>query len=246
MPEPVSVSRTILIALIRLWRFKKDLIVRLAFPVAATVLLTTMAAMDELTLSRILVLSILSLPLYTLIGITCHRTLLLGVETVPIHGLYWSRRESRFLLYALAVTIGLGIAGVVFGLLGVAILGFFAQTPDRAEAAIGSVALGCGGTAMLLAMARLSFLFPAIALDRKGNIRQSHAETRGNTLRIFVLLLFPLTLGFLLSLIVHYLTAPLGSIVEYIGAFLTFFFQASFPVAVISIAYRDVILANDG
>jgi isoprenylcysteine carboxyl methyltransferase (ICMT) family protein YpbQ len=60
----------------------------------------------------VFVLLITSTAVYTLYAITVHRLMLLGDNSVPRYGLFkWSWRETRFIIWAIAVSL---ICGFVF------------------------------------------------------------------------------------------------------------------------------------
>ena len=127
-------------------------------------------------------------------GVAVHRKLLLGESP---HGSYLRalgrRREKQFFLVSVAVmviafvTLLAPLATTLF-LYGARSIDFIARAENaKAALVISLVALLACMTACL-ATARCAFAFPAIAVDQPGaSVRQSLAETRGTTWRLFFL-----------------------------------------------------------
>lgn len=105
----------------------------------------------------------------------------------------WLRPWSRFLLYTFALYAALGVVLAAIWIAGLSV-------GDRGVGIeIGLVALELAVVAaLLLAMARLSLLFPAAAAERRVGIGGAWRATRGNGWRIVLCWLFataPLLLG---------------------------------------------------
>lgn len=150
---------------------------------------------------------ILSFVPYTLFGVAWHRVSLLGPaaaapQVIPA----WRRRHFRFLVYAVGVMLILYVLSIpVFAL--------------TVTAAAGALIGALGALALFALMLRLSFVFPAIAVDEQYGLNHSWAHTKGQTLRLLaVMALVALPMMVLFALVVSafgdYLFADLGAFAE--------------------------------
>ena len=130
---------------------------------------------------------------YTLFGVAWHRYTLLG----PARGAFplvpvWHRRHWRFLGYLITVALILYGAWIAIMFLGAGLLGI--GTPDAPKAtAILAAAIGLLVALPYLTM-RLSFVFPAAAVDETYGLGHAWAHTRGQGFRLlaaFVLSALP-------------------------------------------------------
>ncbi len=131
---------------------------------------------------------------YTIFGVAWHRYTLLGpargaVPLVP----EWRRRHWRFFGYLIAVTMFLYGAWIAILILGSGLLGL--GTPGAPQAT-GFLAAAVGLIVGLpYLMMRLSFVFPAAAVDETYGLGHSWAHTRGQGFRLLaalVLSAFPM------------------------------------------------------
>jgi hypothetical protein len=119
---------------------------------------------------------------YTLFGVAWHRvTLLQGME-VPSLFPSWTARHWRFMGYAMALT---GIAYLLWVLVFVTMAKIWGgQQIDAARGALlpllGIAALGI----LVFLTMRISFVFPATAVDERYTLRDSWSHTSGQTLRL--------------------------------------------------------------
>ena len=173
---------------------------------------------------------------YTLFGVAWHRLSLLGPgrgdpEVFPA----WRERHWRFFAYAIVVT-------GAFYLLWLPVLVTFGSMGPAAGVSAGAV-----GTTVLLVVAitvmvvyvtmRLSFVFPAVAVDETYTLRDSWVHTRGQALRLFAALLvtaLPVMIAFMI----------VGSMVS--GAMLAGAGPASAPEVSPETAVSDFVRANAG
>ena len=130
---------------------------------------------------------------YTLFGVAWHRYTLLG----PARGAFplvplWHRRHWRFLGYLIMVTLILYGAWIAIVFLGAGLLGI--GTPGASKA----TALLAAAVGLLVAlpylMMRLSFVFPAAAVDETYGLGHAWTHTRGQGFRLlaaFVLSALP-------------------------------------------------------
>lgn len=126
---------------------------------------------------------------YTLFGVAWHRYTLLGpargaVPLVPA----WHRRHWRFFGYLIAVTLIFYFAwiAIMVLVLGTGLLGL---GTEGAPQAIGFLATAIGlFVGLFYLMVRVSFVFPAAAVDETYGLGHSWAHTRGQGFRLLAAL----------------------------------------------------------
>ena len=123
---------------------------------------------------------------YTLFGVAWHRLTLLGPGVAPpplIPG--WSQRHWRFLSYFVAIILITNMVAVVFALFLSMLMG--SVTGDQMSPAQGGAILIVAVTLMTVlcfVILRLSFVFPAVAVDEAYGLGHAWAHTRGQGLRL--------------------------------------------------------------
>jgi len=168
-----------------------------ALPFALSVLLTGLglSAMHS-PLAGVLV-ALASLVPYTLFGVSWHRATLLGATAAPVPLLPgWKQRHWRFLGYLAAVIL------IVYGLILVlSLAGGMLLSIGRAETGPGPAAqialMAAVAVIIFYVLLRLSFVFPAVAVDEAYGLRHSWTHTRGQGLRLLgamILTVVPLVL----------------------------------------------------
>jgi len=163
----------------------------------------------------------LSFLIQTIFAITTHRIILLGKESVPEWGLRsWSKRETFFFIHVLILTGGMYIL-----LLAPIFSGF-----------IPIVVMPISFIFIIWLWARLSLVFPGIAIDKGVTFKLSWALTKKYQLLMFlVVIAFPVLLAIpsvLLSFIPY--TSVLTNIMST--------FVIVFEVAALSVAYQIITL----
>ena len=148
-------------------------LVVVSFPMAASPLLAGLAM-------------ILGFLPYTIFGVSWHRLTLLGPTAgAPPLVPAWARRHWRFLGYLAAVTlIGYGVAVMV---LSIALT--VAQPGAEVMPLAWSVVLIAGAFILAYVMMRLSFVFPAVAVDEAYRLRHAWTHTKGQGLRLLAAVL---------------------------------------------------------
>ncbi len=123
---------------------------------------------------------------YTIFGVAWHRVTLLGPAAgAPPLVPAWRQRHWRFLGYLAAVTlIGYGVAVMVFSI-AFSVVQPGAEIRPRAW----SVVLVTGALILAYVMMRLSFVFPAVAVDEAYRLKHSWTHTKGQGLRLLGALL---------------------------------------------------------
>lgn len=191
----------------------------LPFLISAVLVVPSLTAHGNLLLFLIVIL--LRLVPYTLFGVTWHRLILLGTGVAPpIVFPGWHRRHWRFYGFALAITAMTTSLIAVVGLTSFGVAGGEAESgsgPGSAEVTLG--ALMAILIALLLAiyvMLRLSFVFPAVAVDESYGLGDAWRHTRGQGLRLMLVMfltLAPVTLvgWMLIAILVAPFTGPPGA-----------------------------------
>ena len=153
--------------------------------------------------------------LHTMIAVTTHRIILLGKESVPEWGRFFSMRDLRFILYS----VGLVILMIPIAL-------------------ISSLVPSAGGLIGMLIIiylsSRLSLVFPSIAIEENWNFQESWANTKDYQLMMLVtVVVFPIIIG-----IPEYLLAylPYSEIPTTILSILT----TIFVVSALSVAFTII------
>lgn len=114
-----------------------------------------------------------------LFAITTHRFLILGPDSTPKFGMFeWRSREWNFLLYALWLSLLLGLMAavtlmIIFGIGAV-------SSEDLRSRMIGLIAY----LPVLLVFSRLSLVFPATAVDSDLSFSRAWKAGEGNTIRL--------------------------------------------------------------
>lgn len=171
--------------------------------------------------------------LFTILAVTCHRIVLLGVNSVPAYGLkLWSRREFRFLWFVV------GIYMVVFLPTSIAVIvvaNLYKLVSDLQLLVI-IVTIPA-----YYVMARLSLVFPATAIDKKATLKWSWQKTRNNGWRMFVVVgVFPWMLSFLMGLIWR----ENATLPEVVMLYIAGYFLVVIEVSALSLSYKE--LAYEG
>lgn len=199
--------------------YRRPLAKALLVPFLLYMLLDTLE-LAELNIVFLILLDLATIIVQTVFAITTHRMILLGPNSVPEWGLFkWSKRETMFALYLVALRI-------------IFILSAFVFAPIFAPIGVGGLALLIGFSAWLLS--RLSLVFPAIAIDQGVSFKLSWQLTKHHQiLMLFVIIVFPMLL---------FIPAAVVSALPYtllLTSFLTAF-ATLFVVAGLSVAYRAI------
>ena len=130
-----------------------------------------------------------------LIAISCHRLVILGVDSLPsAWGLFWSGRETRYLGWLFLITFSL--AAVVlppFQFL-IEVSPNLSFNLRALSALVFTVSVFCGG----YVSARLSIVWPATAIDQRPTLKGSWRLSRSNGWRLGLVVWLPSILMFVL------------------------------------------------
>ena len=155
----------------------------------ATAVATLLFGAALLLVARLLSLLYLELVwigFWTMTAVSCHRLVILGVDSLPnAWGLYWSRRETRFLGWSFLIAFSLGAVVLPpFVFLDLSL--HFSVSPDlRALGGlVFTVSVFCGA----YVAARLSIVLPATAIGQRPTLKGSWRLSRSNGWRLVMVL----------------------------------------------------------
>ena len=175
----------------------------------------------------------LSLPFVTLIAMACHRVVLLGRDSLNNQwSLYWTERESSFLINVIILSGLLFIAGWIFNVI-------FLMSPER-PFGFHTPWLGMVLTYVSLAyvQGRFSMVLPANALGKNMFLSNSWYLTAGNGPRVALVLIIPVAILFaVVTLIGPAVESRLGFVGELI-IFVLYLISFAVEIAALSLSYR--------
>ena len=181
---------------------------------------------------EIMLVELGSLFLWPIIAVTWHRFILLGDEPSGRINFHFGRREARFLL----VTIMLSLF-MVPGLLCFLLAGAMAQAQQGSPVSGVVAVIGLG---LLLAgvffFVRLSLLLPAVAVDDTVNAGRMLERTKGNFWRLLGVAFLSALPLFAIFILLSFLPLALKAL----GSAIVMLFYAIVNVAILSIAYREL------
>jgi hypothetical protein len=173
---------------------------------------------------------------FTIFAVTCHRLVLLDAESVARRWQpTWSMRETRFFLWIVVLWVG-GLAAIMVVIaIAANIWTWIAGTRPDAEWTEWVVfALKIPA---LYIFARLCVLFPAMALDRKPNLRWAWDLTQKNGWRLMVVVAgLPVAFKYL----VGFLYRDDATRVEWLVLTVVAGALVTVEIAAISLAYREL------
>ena len=176
---------------------------------------------------------LVNLPLLTLVGVACHRIILLGRDSLTNPwSLYWTKRETSFFSWLL-------ILGVFFYGASKLLSVLFLMSP---ETVLGFNAPNLGVfltyVTVTYLVGRFSMVLPATALDKRLILSNSWILTAGSGLRIALAILVPVTI---LLIVMMYGGAFLSllSVIMLTTLFIfVLFITVAVEIAVLSKSYR--------
>jgi hypothetical protein len=181
----------------------------------------------------------IKMALYILFAITCHRLVLLGDQGVPSFGLNsWTLREWRYLGWGVVILAIWMLFSFVINSFIVSAFVKDVEAGGQAEAFQSIKSLSYFAyIPVLYIFARLSLLYPAVALDRQVTAQWAWRITDRNGWRLFVVVcLFP---GFLLSL-TNLLLREHATLAENIILELLGFALLAVQVVALSLSYKHL------
>jgi hypothetical protein len=183
-----------------------------------------------------LVFWILSAPFYVLFAVVCHRVVILGESSLPSSiGIFWSKRETRFLGWTVVLIIvswGLALAlGVVAYVLPDSVFGM--SMPLLPYVIIGVI--------LYYFYVRLSLVFPATAVDRNTSLAGAMFLSDGNGLRIMAAVAISIIPFAALAYVVSELVGDPSGVAYFIVWELAAYALMTTTICVISVVYRSLV-----
>lgn len=205
------------------WSFAKAALLPMALSVGLTIAGFAVLAADPRYSTDLLSLALQLVELLPLaiLGIACHRLVLLGRQAGAIPRPFFGRRTLVYLGYILLLSIVAILPGLAFGIvmLGDAVVSFedgsqALQRQDPARIGEAVLLLFLFYFVCFYFLTRLSLVFPAVAVDRKLGLGGSWRLTRGsNGFKLYALLIVITLLwmvGTLLAMsVIHSLSSQL-------------------------------------
>ena len=242
------------------WLERRDFL-SLAFPaIVVLAILSTLIAWIEMSMAPTRtdeafgiggwVYSAVSLAVWVMFAVAWHRRYLVPNEVTTVRAaLRWGRRQTRFLLLAIAVGV---LAAIVFFAITIGAILFvtlFGGVWQMLHLAIFIAFLP-----VLLIYARLSLLFPSTSVDHRMSFSECWRVTRGNGWRLALIIFLIAAPVWVITYLIHVTIAAIFDFVElseslttdFVGAFLDealWFIGIAVGVSALSISYRALLVA---
>lgn len=176
--------------------------------------------------------------LCTVIAVTLHRVLLLGVEALPHPwGFYWSSREFKYVGWCFAIILGT----VLIGLIITAAISFpigFALDLNKEEIIRRKEVIILFITLISYLSSRSLILLPSIAIDKPIEIHDAWNLSKGCGFKVMLVIMFPLLITGALGV---FLYGIFGLEQNFMTEFLfSFFFQflGIIGITVITVSFK--------
>jgi len=190
-------------ALLMPWKLRKEFSSKLLIPVLIYALIALIEWLIESTYPKGQVFfPLLSLFIYGLFAITCHRIVILGSNSVPSYGFKkWSMRETKFYARMIIIFLVLAVIGNSVGFIMIFVVPDV-KGPFEMELFITWLPEIMIGTIVGYFFARICLLFPAIAIDEHVDYRWAWNISNGNGWRLVVVIaILPMFTSAVLSLL---------------------------------------------
>jgi hypothetical protein len=143
-------------------------------------------------------LVLLTSVIYVLFAVTCHRVVLLGVDSIPTRwGLYWSHRETRYLGWTIAiglivVVVSLPLFYIAYKFMSIELL----TEVTNVSSTVWNLVMFVFMFPSTYLLSRWSLVLPSTAIDRRPSLDSAWDLSHGNGWRLAILLgAPPLLLG---------------------------------------------------
>lgn len=233
MPFPIQAVATLWVALVELGRNWRPLLLALIIPVAgsAAVVRLNMVFGASQTLQWLLLAPMLFF--YVLFGMSCHRIILSGADSLPNRlGIYWTPRETRFAIWVVVIGVITAIIWTPFSFVTL----YF---PPGSEYRVLLDAYWYSSMFVVTALeGRISLVLPATAIGKSMDFRDSWRMTRGHALALGVALFVPVLLDSLAMRFVASLLPPRSYFAAAMIRELVLFPLIALGVAVLSVMYK--------
>ena len=208
------------------WRFFQALVVPFCLLVALN-----LVSLLELSTAAQVTTMVLGLLVYAGFAIITHRLTILGPNAVPTYGVgSLSQRELLYIVYSFFVALPL-VALLIPGVVALASVGPLLLIPG--------ILLG------LYILARLSLVFPGIAVDRMVTLKRSWEITQPHQrTMVLVVIVVPFCLSLLLGVVQLIIGAVLPAVVAVGLASLANTLLLVFTITTLSLTYRQIVVVG--
>lgn len=217
------------------WMVRSDLIMKLSLSYVLIILIESVGKSIDVENRYFGYAVLLLTPIfYTYYAVICHRLVILGNASVPPFGIRkWTIRETRFLGWLIGFWLVLMLlmesrsmmAHLLISLLGISGVTVF------------QISLVIIILLVMYLLARLSMIFPAVAIGKKPSIKWAWDISKGNGWRLLLIVGFmPLTLG----IIQLYLEEADGTVIEYIVNSMLSFVVSIIGISAVSLSYKNL------
>jgi len=192
----LPVLKIITRAFVTVWELRNEFIKKLSVPLLYLIGSEYVSNYVDDKVSY--VLAFIGMFVYAFLAVTCHRIIILGVDSVPEFGVRkWTMIETRFLLFLVGVylVIGLtiysfsmtpmlvGVLGDMFIALSIPIdIDFMSYAMFISYAALFSM------IPIIYSLFRISLIFPAIAVGEKASLKWAWNISRNNGWRLAIII----------------------------------------------------------
>lgn len=209
----------------------------LAVPLALMIVLDKLLSLSNLEQLK-WPIEIISMAIYVLFAITCHRLVLIGDQSVPKYGLLkWTQRETQFFGWCLVLMLAFIVPWLIFFMF------FFnsfllAPAMGLVESDSGRIMIvSLSFLPSLYIVSRLGVLYPATAVERPADMKWAWNLSKNNGWRLtFVIGLLPWVSYFLVGFL---LRENATWVEEFIVLLISFIFLAVEIVA-LSFSYKHL------
>lgn len=250
IPAPLPVIRIILDTLQFVWDKRLRMLRALFIPATAALLLTFFPFLTHLISQTVnppfyrellfgWLYFLIQLAPYTLFAITCHRLVLIDDPGVPKYGLLkWTKRESQFLAWFVIIII---ICALLSGVINSFFLSIIISDVEAgaSEETIQSTRplTYLINISILYIFARLSVLYPAIALDHPVSAQWAWRLTAHNGWRLLLVVgLLPWVVYFLATLFI----GETVTIIDYMVFMFAWIILLAVQIVALSFTYQHL------
>ena len=232
--NPLPIIQTVLLTVAAIQKNWSSLLVGIAIPAVCITIIELLVSQLPPNFLTALLTFALTTPFHALFAIVCHRTVILGSDSLPNpYGMFWSDRELRFVGWTIALFVLTLLLVFSIGALAAALM---LSTSSSIVSLVFAVVVWLG---FIYIYTRLSLLFPATAVDEQASFIRAWQLSENNGMRMIAVAL--ITVGPIAALSIafgHYM--PAGTLTFIVAILLRFFFVLV-AVCTVSITYRQLI-----
>lgn len=235
----LSVLNIVIEAFWQPWKYKLRFFNMLALPLAMVVGITTIwSEVNVENISFNLFFYLIYIFSVSYFAVKCHRFILISNNT-PSTNIPMIKRVIAFLLWIFVVYIVVGIVLTIFMTIG---MNTFADAAlMKASYYISDNNFSLLKLLLILPagyiLARLSLVFPAIAIDKRASMKWAWKASQNNGLRMLVLIG---VLPWMTTILLNLLWRENGTMFEYVFLSILGYIVLAIEVFILSIAYREI------